>query len=63
MAAAMKRRQHPNIGNQETERTPPEAGVMEVSRKTTTWGGIKRFVGEKVNTINLYHETHTAAFI
>lgn len=36
MAAAMKQRQHPNIGSQETVRTPQEAGVNEVGTEATT---------------------------
>lgn len=36
MAAAMKKRQHPKIGNQETVRTPEEAGVKEAGTGATT---------------------------
>lgn len=38
MAAATKQRQHPKLGNQETVRTPGEAGVKEVGTGATTRG-------------------------
>lgn len=36
MAAATKQRQHPKMGNQETERTPVEGGVKEMGTGATT---------------------------
>lgn len=36
MAAATKQQQHPKMGNQETEKTPEEAGVEEVGTGATT---------------------------
>lgn len=36
MAAHVKQRQHPKIGNKETVRTPEEAGVEEAGTGATT---------------------------